>query len=67
MAPLIIGRLDAPNDPTREGEWAAVASPLVQANSLGVEIVSVDVGWGAVERAELPSSNRRFRDRSPYP
>ena len=43
MAPLVIGRLDAPNEPTREGEWAVFSSQLAQAKSLGVESVSVDV------------------------
>jgi hypothetical protein len=64
MAPLVIGRLDAPDDPTHEGAWSAFARDLAAAKALGVDSISVDVWWGSVERAGDQRFDFRWVDRA---
>lgn len=63
MAPLVIGRLDAPFDASREWEWQRFASDLAQAKHLGIDAVSLDVWWGAVERDGDQQFDWRWTDR----
>jgi beta-amylase len=64
MAPLVIGRLDAPHDPAHEAEWARFTRDLEDAKALGIESVSVDVWWGAVERTGDQEFDFRWVDRA---
>jgi beta-amylase len=48
MAPLTIGRFDAPDE--RPEEWAKFAADLAEAKALGIKAISVNLWWGAIER-----------------
>lgn len=63
MAPLVVGRLDAPHDPAHEAAWRAFDADLAEAKALGVRAVSFDVWWGAVEREGDQRFDFRWVDR----
>lgn len=60
MAPLEIGRLDAPRDSGRESDWARFAADVRAAKELGVEAISFDLWWGSVD-ARLRREVRTLR------
>lgn len=52
MAPLLIGDINNPNDPATQGEWELFKNNLKEAKARGVEAVSTDLWWGALEPVE---------------
>ncbi|MBK8012513.1 MAG: family 14 glycosylhydrolase [Deltaproteobacteria bacterium] len=52
MGPLTIGRLDDPFDPAYEHEWREFRDQVEVVAALGVDAISIDVWWGAVERED---------------
>jgi beta-amylase len=63
MAPLAVGDIRNPNNPSSEKEWQIFRNQLQEMKKLGVFAVSTDVWWGIVQENKDNQFDWRYYDR----